>query len=74
MSRCGILRKREDIDPLESIQRRATKMLQGMEWLSYKDRLRAGAVQPGEKKAIGSPESSLSISKGELQERKGQAL
>jgi len=31
---------RRDMDPLEHIQRRATKMIQGMQHLSYKDRLR----------------------------------
>ena len=35
-----------------------------MEHLPYKDRLRAGAVQPGEEKALGRPGSGLSISKG----------
>ena len=30
---------RRDIDLLECIQRRATEMIQGMEHLSYKDRL-----------------------------------
>ncbi len=32
--------------------------------LSCKDRLRAGAAQPGEEKAVGRPESGLSVSKG----------
>ena len=31
---------RRDVDLLECIQRRATKMIQGMEHLSYEDRLR----------------------------------
>ena len=31
---------RRDMDLLECVQRRATKMIQGMEHLSYKDRLR----------------------------------
>ena len=35
-----------------------------MEHLTYKNRLRAGAVQPGEEKALRSPEISLSVSKG----------
>ena len=30
---------RRDVDLLEHIQRRATKMIQGMEHLSYEDRL-----------------------------------
>jgi len=33
---------------------------------------RAGAVQHGEGKAVGRPESGLSVSKGEQQERRGQ--
>ena len=32
-------------------------MIQGMEHLSYEDGLRAGAVQPGEEKAVGRAES-----------------
>jgi len=38
---------------------RATKTIQGMEYLSYENRLRAGAVHPGEKKDPGRPESGL---------------
>jgi len=34
----------------------------------------AGAVQPGEEKAARRPESGLSVSKGELQERRGHSL
>ena len=34
------LQYKKDIDLLERIQRRATKMIQGMENLSYEDRLR----------------------------------
>ena len=30
---------KRDVDPLEHIQRRATEMIQGMEHLSYKNRL-----------------------------------
>jgi len=38
-----------------------------MEHLSYEDRLkRAGAVHPGKEKALGRPESSLSVPKGRL--------
>ena len=47
-----------DMGLLECIQRRATKMLQGMGHLSYNDRLRAGAVQPREEKAPGRPKSN----------------
>jgi len=37
-----------------------------MQHLPCKDRLRAGAVQPGEEKAMGRAESGLSVSQGEL--------
>ena len=49
-------------------------MIQGMEHLSYEDRLRAGAVQHGEEKAAREPESGLSVSTGELQEGRGQTI
>ena len=39
---------RTDMDLLKCVQKRVTKMIQKMEHLSYEDRLRAGAVQPGE--------------------------
>jgi len=48
---------------LGHVQRRATKMTKGMEQLSYEGRLRAGALQPGEVKALGRPECYLSVSK-----------
>jgi len=51
---------RRDVDLLEHIQRKT----QWVEHLSCKDRLRAGAAQPGEEKAVGRPESGLSVSKG----------
>ena len=56
---------RRDMELLERIQGMATKMIPGME-LPYKDRLRSGAVQHGEEKALRRPESSLSISEGGL--------
>ena len=56
---------RRDMELLECIQRKATKMTQRMEHLS-KDRLRAGAVQPGGEKALGRPESSLAVYGGGL--------
>jgi len=37
--------QRRDVDLLECIQKRHTQMIQGMEYLPYKDRLRAGAVK-----------------------------
>jgi len=35
---------------LEHVQKRVTEMIQGMETPPFEDRLRAGAVQPGEEK------------------------
>jgi len=37
---------------LEQFQRRAMKMIRGLEHLSYGNSLRAGALQSGEKKAL----------------------
>jgi len=54
------------MDLLEQLQRRVTKMIQGLEHLSYAERLRVGAVQPGEEKAARTPFSSLSVLKGGL--------
>ena len=43
---------KRDMDLLERVQRRAKNMNQEMERLSSEDRLRAGAVQSGEEKAL----------------------
>lgn len=46
-----------------------------MENLLYKERLRAGAAQPGEQKTLGRPESSLrSVPKEGLLEGRGYTL
>ena len=47
-------------------------MIQGMEHLPFQDRLRAGPVQAEEEKDPRRPDSSFSVSKKELQERRGQ--
>jgi len=57
---------RKDVDLLEWGQRRATKMIRGLEHLSCEERLRPLGSQPGEKKALGRPCSTLSIFKGGL--------
>jgi len=57
---------REDIELLEQDQRRATKIIRGMEHLSTGKVERVGAVQPGEEKAVGRSYCSLSVLKGGL--------
>lgn len=51
-------------------------VIQGMECFPCEDRLRErdGAVQPGEEKARGRPDSDVLVSKGELQKRRGHTL
>ena len=46
--------------------------MQGLEHLSYEERLRVEAVQPGEEKAPGTPFCGLSVLKGVLWDRWGQ--
>ena len=63
---------RKDMELFEQAQRRATKMIRGLEHLPYKDRLRelgllSRLALPGEKKAVGQPCCSLPVPKGSLQ-------
>ena len=43
---------RRDVDLLECIRRRATEMIQGMEYLSYKNRLRGLGLFSLEKRRL----------------------
>jgi len=54
----------KDKDLLERVQRSARKMIRELEHLSYEERLRVGAVQPGEEKAAGRPYCSLPTPEG----------
>jgi len=44
-----------------AVPEEATKTIRGMEHLSYEERLRAGAVQPGEENAAARPYCSLPV-------------
>jgi len=65
------------VDLLEHVQRRATRIINdprdGIASLRRQAE-RTGAVHPGEKKALRRSDSGLSVSKGELQERRVQTL
>jgi len=65
----------DNCPPRPGAAQRATKMISGMEHLSYEERLRElGVFQPGEEKALGRPYCGLSVLKVGLQERWGQAF
>ncbi|PKU44947.1 hypothetical protein llap_4760 [Limosa lapponica baueri] len=55
---------KKDMDLLEQIQRRAVKMISGLEHLCYEDRLRVGVAQPGEEKALGDLIAAFQYFKG----------
>jgi len=55
---------KKDIELLEQVQRRATKMIRWLEHLSCEERLRVGAVQFKEEKASRRPYCSLSVPEG----------
>ena len=58
---------RKDMDLLERVQRRATKMIRGLEHLSYEDRLRQLGWFGLEKRRLwGEPYCSLPVLKGGL--------
>ena len=69
------LQYRRDIDPLECILRRATKMIQGMEHLPFEDSLsELGLLSLEKRKAPRRADRSFSVSKGEIQEKEGYEL
>jgi len=62
------------MDLLKWVQRRATKMIRGMEHHSYEERLGVGVLQPGEERAPRRPYCGLSVLVKGLSERWGQTF
>ena len=55
---------KKDTELLEWVWRKAVKMIRALKHLPYRDRLRAGGLQPGKEKAPGVPYSGLPVSEG----------
>jgi len=72
---CIQMQSPQYMDLSECIQRRAARMIQGVEHFSYEDRLRGLGLSSLENKRLrGDLIVAFQVSKGELQERRGQTL
>ncbi|KAK4814815.1 hypothetical protein QYF61_027479 [Mycteria americana] len=57
---------RRGVELLERVQQRATKMIKGLEHLSYEEKLRAGTVQHREEKAQMGSHQCVQIPEGRM--------